>query len=131
MASLVQKFKAFTELTKYDISLIYTSLYVEKKVVNFHPNFKLLSDINDILVLEVTQKEVLTSIEFYEHHMHVLVSRDFTEHEIESAEEFDLKYDANSEWLFQLSTVHDLGFIEGRYMKYLNKLRDIYSTDYD
>ena len=131
MASLVQKFKAFTDLSEHNISQVYTSLYVEKKVVNFHPNFVMFVDMQDVLVLEVTQKEVLTFIEFHEHHMHVMVSRDFTEHEIEDAEEFDLKYDATPELLFQLSTVQDLGFIENRYMKHLNKLRDIYSTDYD
>lgn len=131
MASLVQKFKAFTDISKNDISRIYDSLYIQKLLVKFHPNFVLFADREDILVLEVTQKDVLTYIEFHEHHMHVMVSRNFTQDEIEDVEEFDLKYDATPEWLFQLSTVQDLGFIEGRYMKHLNKLRDIYSTDYD
>ncbi|AFC21903.1 hypothetical protein GAP32_448 [Cronobacter phage vB_CsaM_GAP32] len=129
MASLVQKFKAFTDLSEHNISQVYTSLYVEKRVVNFHPNFALFADMEDVLVLEVTQKEVLTFVEFHEEYMHVSVSRNFTEHEIEDAEDFDLKYDATPEWLFQLSTVHDMGFIEGRYMKHLNKLHELYSTE--
>lgn len=126
MASLVQKFKAFTEMSEINISTIYTALYINKKTVKLHPNFVLFADIEDVLVLEVTQKEVLTYIEFHQHHMHISVSRDFTEHEVEDAEDFDLDYDASPEWLFQLSTVHDLGFIEGKYMKYLNKLRELY-----
>lgn len=131
MASLVQKFKAFTDISSNDITRIYDALYIQKILVKFHPNFTLYADGEDILVLDVQQKEVLTYIEFHENHMLVNVSRDFTDDEVNSAEEFILKYDATSEWLFQLSTIHDLGFIENRYMKYLNKLRDLYSTDYD
>lgn len=131
MASLVEKFKAFTELSKIDISRVYDTLYIQKRTVKFHPNFVLFADMEDILVLEVTQKEVLTYIEFHEHHMHISVSRDFNEHEVEDAEDCDISYDATPEWLFQLNTLHDLGFIEGRYMKYLNKLRELYSTDYE
>lgn len=126
MASLVQKFKAFTELSDNDITRIYDSLYINKQTVKLHPNFVLFSDMEDVLILEVTQKEVLTYIEFHQHHMHISVSRDFNDYEIESAEDFDLDYDASPEWLFQLSTLHDLGFIEGKYMKYLNKLRELY-----
>lgn len=131
MASLVQKFKEFTNSAPYDVNLIYTSLYVEKKFVNFHPNFTLYANSNDILVLDVQQKSVLTYIEFHKDHMLVTVSRDFSDQEIYSAEDFTLKYDVTPEGLFQLSTIHDLGFIENRYMKYLNKLRDLYSTDYE
>ena len=129
MASLVQKFKAFTELSEIDISKIRESLYVNKQMVQLHPNFSLFpGSLGELLMLEVTQKEVLTYIEFHENCMQVSVSRNFTEHEVEDCQDFNLNYDASPEWIFQLSTMYDIGFIEGRYMKYLNKLRELYSN---
>lgn len=131
MASLVQKFKAFTNNTPYDTSLIYDHLHINRILVKFHPNFTVYCDSEDNLTLDVEQKEVITFIIFKEHHMEVYVSRDFGRDFVNYDGFFELKYDATPEWIFQLSTIHDLGFIEYRYMKYLNKLQELYSIEYD
>lgn len=123
--SLVQKFKMYTNADEVEIDMVYKSLYVDKFIIFAGNNFSLETDLQDRLVLNVIYRGSETNITFGQHVMYVEVTRDSQQFY------FEMEYDISKEWLFQLSTKYDLGFIEHRYMKYLNLLNDFYSVDYD
>lgn len=125
MASLTQRLKTYIEIDEQNKDLIYNALFVNKQSVMIGNNFLLETDYSDRLTLIIKYKNSITTVTFAEFLMYVEVERN------EINYEFELKYDATPEWLFQLSTIHDLGFIEHKYMKYLNKLHELYSVEYD
>jgi hypothetical protein len=132
--TLVQKFKCYTEVSDQDRDVIYNFLYVQKGIFLQGDTLSIEVDEVDQLTIIVDKDDSKTIITCLPEHMNVWVGRHFRETRSGetswgSEHNFELKYDVTPEWMFQLSTQYDLGFLEHRYIKYLRKLHDMYSTE--
>lgn len=136
--TLVQKFKVYTEVNELDRSTIYDFLYVQKAVL-FQGN-TLSIHVNSINQLNITvdHNDSRTIVICHPTHMSVWVGRHYRsivktgesrESNWSTEYEFNINYDITPEWMFQISTQYDLGFLEHRYIKYLTKLNNLYSTE--
>jgi len=133
--TLVQKFKVYTEVSEQDRDTIYDFLYVQKAVLLQGNTFSIEANMIDQLAITVDQDDSRTIVTCHNDHMSVWVGRHYreakssTESNWGSEYEFNLDYDVGPEWMFQISTQYDLGFLEHRYIKYLRKLSELYGTE--
>ena len=118
--TLVQKFKAVTDCTEKDQELYYDFLFTDKGSLYQGWSFTMKPSQSDLLMIEVITNGATTKIVQHNEHMEVTVTRDSDTYN------FNLDYDHEGDWIFQLSTQYDVGFLEGKYMKYLRKLRKLY-----
>jgi len=133
--TLVQKFKVYTEVNELDRSTIYDFLFVKKAVLFQGNTLSIEANMIDQLAITVHQDDSRTIVTCHPEHMSVWVGRHYrekknlTESNWGSEYEFNINYDITPEWMFQISTQYDLGFLEHRYIKYLAKLNELYGTE--
>lgn len=133
--TLVQKFKVYTEVNEPDRDTIYDFLYVQKAVLLQGNTFSIEANMIDQLAITVDQDDSRTIVTCHPDNMSVWVGRHYREasrsgeSNWSSEHEFTIDYDITPEWMFQISTQYDLGFLEHRYIKYLRKLNELYGTE--
>lgn len=133
--TLVQKFKIYTEVSEQDRDKIYDFIYAQKGLMIQGNNFSMEADNYDNLTVIVDQNDSRTVVTCHNDHMSVWVGRHYrestssNESNWSSEYEFNIDYDVSPEWMFQISTQYDLGFLEHRYIKYLRKLHEMYSLE--
>lgn len=123
--TLIQKFKHFTNATEDDKANFIR--IIENHGIVHLPNFFLCTDDMGYIELEIVYRKRLSLFSFREEMMHVLTSTSYSNSHIDTEDRFDLPYDAGEDFLFQLSTIHNIGFIEECHVKYLKLINEMYS----
>jgi hypothetical protein len=131
--TLVQKFKVYTEVNSTDSEVLYNFLHKSKGILLQGDSLSIEIGSFQKLTVVVSQNDSRTVITFSDENMEVWVGRHYRETRNPeesnwgSEFEFTMNYDITPEWIFQISTQYDLGFIEHRYIKYLCKIKQLYS----